>query len=169
MRYLIIIFVLFALLVLQTGVLGNLGLGKAGSLPLLYVLITVMLAKFRQGLFTALAAGVMLDLASATRAGTITVAMLAVLGLVYFVINKVITRELNRFILVVCIILGTIAFSVSVVLFNRVLNLVNLGIMLDWRFILGRKLILDLTVNLIFAYPILLLYEFIRRQKLSQS
>jgi hypothetical protein len=164
MRYAALFLTLFLLLTIQGGLISHLGFGAAGNIILLFLTVSVILSDFEEILFVCLVGGLMMDLVSASRAGIIVVCFLAVFGSIYLFIKKIVPRDPNRYILYICVIISTVVFTLVFVLCNISLSFLHLESALDWKFMLGKKLILDLIVNIILVYPIFLMYEFIRKK-----
>lgn len=146
-------------MIIQQGVLSQLGLGAVGNLLMVLVVIATVSEKFEYGLLAAIIAGIVLDLASASRDGTMVICMLVVTTAVYFTVNTLLTRREDWMILVSSVSMGTIVFMVAFILISKLFAILHLGQPADTGFILGRKLLLDLVVNLILTYPVYWLYN----------
>jgi hypothetical protein len=163
MKYLVIFLFLFLLLTLQAGFVSNLGLGTIGNLCLLFAISSVILGDFEESFFTCIAAGFMIDLVSASRAGIITICFLAVFGFTYIFTNKFVQREASRLILFILALANTLLFSLIFLIVNHFLNYIHLGTMVDWKYILGKKLFVDLIFNIILIYPVFMLYAWMQK------
>lgn len=163
MKHVIATLSLFLLLVVQTGILAQLGLGAVGNLMLLFTLMAVVSSDVQEGLITAIIAGVMLDLASGSRDGTLLICFLACFGFTYAYIYKFVPRDTNRLILLSCVAINTVLFAIVFVFVNKFLVVLGLDTLVDWKFVLGKKLIIDLVINVIFAYPIFVYFSYIKK------
>lgn len=159
-RYIIIFVLLFILLALQGGFINNLGFGSFGNLILLYTVTTVILGTFEESFFTVLVGGLMLDLVSGTRAGLSIVSLFAVFGFTTLLVTRFTQKEPNRWILFLCVSAGTIIFNATFAGLSQLLAVMHLANVLGFDFALGKKLLLDLVVNLVLAYPFLYIYNF---------
>lgn len=154
MKYFLYIAALLALLVLQSGLVGHLGFGTVGNLPLIFVVLAVTLLETRESLVLALICGLMLDFVSGSRDGTMMICMLAVFGFSYFYMYKLVPREPNLPILFSCVLFNSIVFAFVFVLANRLLSELRLDTAVDVGYLLGKKLLSDAAANLVFAYPV---------------
>src|SRR5581483_6329931 len=111
MKYVLYIAALLVLIILQSGLIGHLGLGEVGNLLMIFVVIAVILLETKEGLILALAAGFMLDLVSGSRDGTLMICMLAVLGVSHFYVYKLVPKEPNQLLLISCVLVNTIVFA----------------------------------------------------------
>lgn len=159
MKYVILVVALFILLVIQTGLLPQVGLDGIGNLILLFVIVTILFSEIHDWLPVAIIAGLALDLASSSIAGTATLAMIITGFAIFGLINKVMAREANQLILLICASLGTIIFSISFLLINKLLNVLGTGAAISFEFVLGRKLLFDLIFNLVLIIPIFYYYQ----------
>jgi hypothetical protein len=162
-RYGLYILVLFLLLVIQAGLVAELGLGMVGNLLLLFTIVAVVLTDVEESLAIALLSGFMLDLVSGPRDGTFMICFVACFGFTYFFIYKFVPREPDRIILFSCIVLNTILFAICFVVVNKLFVLIHLDTAFDWHHVLGKKLLLDLGMNTILAYPVYLVYLLVQK------
>jgi cell shape-determining protein MreD len=154
MRYFLQVITLFVLLVLQGGIVNRLLPAAGGNLVLVYVILASIAVGLVDGISLALVGGLMLDLSSRSLAGVSMIAMASVFGLSYFLINKFMPREPNAWVLATSVVLGTVVFDLVFVIIISLLHVVHIAPAADWKYIFGSKLLLDLAVNLFFAYPI---------------
>src|SRR5438477_196997 len=111
MKNLIWFIAIFILLVLQAGVLLPLHL-SAANLILILVIIVALLSDFNFGVGLTLVSGLLLDFISGSADGIATMSLLSVFLLVYFVVNTVLSREANRWIVFTAIFGGTISYFI---------------------------------------------------------
>ena len=159
MRYLTLLVAIFFLLVLQAGVLAEFGLSNLGNLVLLFVVISIMSGDLKEGLFVALLAGIMLDFISGTVDGTLILVLITIFGFTRVFITKFIPKESSPIVLLSSIALNTVLFALSFLIINKFFTLIKIDSAADWKFVLGMKLVWDLLINLIFAYPIFWFYN----------
>jgi hypothetical protein len=167
MKYFLFGLTIFLLLLLQGGIINHLGLGAVGQILVVFTTIVVLMGQINEAWFTVLFSGLMLDFMSGTVDGTMVLCMLAVFFGTYVFVTKFISRELNQLTLIISIVGSTVVYSLALVIVNLLFSKLNIDQRLDYDFILGRKLLFDLITNLIFAYPILSLFNQLQRFKIK--
>ncbi len=162
MRGLIWFSSLFILLIIQGGVLVPLHLSPV-NLILIIAVVAVLLADFNLSLGLTLTGGLLLDFVSGTPDGLVTMSLLVVFLLLYFVVNSVLSRNVTLVILFSSVATATIAYFILFLLFNRLFGLLGLHSPLSVSFLLTRQLPLTLFFNLLLTYPVLQYYLWIQK------
>lgn len=157
---------LFILLVIQAGVLMPLHLAPV-SLILIMVVVSALLADFNFGLGLSLAGGLFLDFASGTPDGLITMSILCVFVLLYFIVNSVLARDASQIILFTSVASATIAYFIIFLLLDQIFGLFQLTADLGYKYVLTVQLPLAVLFNLIFTYPVLKYYLWIQKTTLK--
>ena len=141
------------LLALQTGVLLPLHLIWV-NLSLILVVVATLTTDFDTGLGIAAISGVLLDLISGSRDGTITLSMLVIFLLLYWILHSVVSREPNQLTLLVSVAGATCAYFLLYLVFNGVSGL---------EYFLGAQMLLTIILNVVFTYPVLQYYLMIEK------
>lgn len=132
------------------------------NLILILCAIAVILSEFELGIFIALIGGILLDFSSGTPDGLITISLLAVFLVLHFLLNEILSREPNRFILFAAVALGTVFYFGAFLAVDRLFGLFNLKSGIDIRQLLTIQLPLMLVFNSLFTYPVLKFYSFVK-------
>jgi hypothetical protein len=157
---------LFLLLIIQAGVLIPLHLAPV-NLILVTVAVAVLLADFNLGLSLTLIGGLLLDFSSGSPDGLITMSLLAVFLVLYFVVNTVLAKEPNQKVLFTAVFTATIGYFLFFLLFNQLFSLFHLSTSLGNQYLLTRQLSVTLLFNLILTYPILKYYQWVEKLTLK--
>ena len=161
MKYIIYFLAIFLLLVIQQGILMPLGIMPV-NLLLVFAVTAMLIADFNTALGITLACGVLLDLASGTADGLITMSLVSALLILYFLLNSWVSREANRLVLFSAVAGTTVLYFFLFMVFNRIFAVFNLGQNLQLNYFFLRILPLSLLFNLIFTYPIFLYFSYVR-------
>jgi hypothetical protein len=153
MRFAIWILAVFILLALQAGVLLPLHIAPANVILILLVLV-LLLDSPQTALTIAGAGGVMLDFLSGTGDGLFTLSFLAVTGLMYFLFEVFLNRDLNNWIVAGSVAAATWLFALILFVGNWVFNWFGLGAGLDISSFAWQYVVLSLLFNLVLTYPI---------------
>lgn len=167
MKYFFLGLIIFLLQVLQGGFINQLGLGPVGQILVVFVTVMVMWGEPNEVWFCVLFSGLLLDFLSGLVDGTHMIAMLGIYGLASWFVIKFISRELNRFTLLIAVLGSTIIYSITIVLVNLLLSRLHIDQRLDYTFILGKKLGIDIIANLLLAYPVLSLYGLMKKYQVK--
>ena len=124
------------------------------NLVLVLIIAAVLLADFNTGLGLTLAGGLLLDFISGSPDGLVTMSLLGVFLLSYFIVNSVLSREVNQFILFTSVAGATLSYFILFLLFNRIFGFFHLDTPLGFRYIFTVELPLMLLFNIIFTYPV---------------
>jgi hypothetical protein len=162
MRPIIWFLSLFILLIFQAGVLAPLHLAPI-SLILIMIVAAALLADFNSGLGLTLIGGLLLDFSSGVPDGLVTMSLLCVFLLLYFIVNSVLAREPSQIILFSSVASATIAYFVIFLSLNQIFSLVHLTTNLGVKYVLTVELPLSLLFNLIFTYPIFQYYLWVQK------
>ncbi|MEJ0021278.1 MAG: hypothetical protein WDN47_01710 [Candidatus Doudnabacteria bacterium] len=162
MRPIIWFLSLFLLLIIQAGVLVPLHLAPV-NLVLVMIVVAVLLADFNLGLGLTLTGGLLLDFVSGSPDGLVTMSLLGVFLLLYFIVNSVLAREVTQIILFTSVAVSTVAYFALFLIFNRIFGLFGLDTALDLPYMLSVGLPLMLLFNLIFTYPIFQYYLWMQK------
>ncbi|MEO8065304.1 MAG: hypothetical protein ABI643_00420 [Candidatus Doudnabacteria bacterium] len=150
---------LFILLVVQAGVLMPLHLSPV-NLVLIMAVVSTLLAGFNLGLGLTIAGGLFLDFLSGTPDGLVTMTMVCVFLLLYFIVNSVLARESSQIILFTSVAASTIVYFIIFLVMNRLFGIFRLSTALDYNYVFKVDLPLTLMFNLIFTYPVFKYYLF---------
>ncbi|OGE74188.1 MAG: hypothetical protein A3I07_01445 [Candidatus Doudnabacteria bacterium RIFCSPLOWO2_02_FULL_42_9] len=161
MRNIIWFFALILLLVLQNGILVPLHIISV-NLVLIVVAIATLLSEFNQGLIITLMGGLITDFMSGLPDGVMTISFLLAFLILHFILNEILAREANRFILGVAVLGSTLVYFFSVIFVSYIFSWFNLVTQIDFMYLLSSRLPLLLLWNLIFTYPILMYYTWIQ-------
>lgn len=153
MKYLLLIVAIFLLLVLQAGLVNQFIVG--GDLLLIFAVVSLILHYDRDSWFIFIVSGLLMDFTSGTIDGSMIICMLAVFAGIYVFLNKFVTREPNRLVLFSSVGFATVIFSMVLVLVNKFFVLIGIDRPLDYQYILGKKLLIDILVNAALCYPVL--------------
>jgi hypothetical protein len=157
MRPLIWFLSLFILLIIQAGVLVPLHLAPV-NLILIMVVAAVLLSDFGLGLALTLTGGLLLDFVSGSPDGLVTMSLICVFLILYFIVNSVLAREVSQIILFTSVAAATLVYFLLFFLFNQFFGLFHLATHLGVKYILTVELPLMLLFNLIFTYPVFQYY-----------
>lgn len=160
MRPLIWFLSLFFLLVVQAGVLEPLRFSPV-NLILIMVVVAGFLSDFNHGLGLAIAGGLLLDFVSGSPDGLVTMSLLAVFLILYFVVNSVFSREMNQIILFTTVAAATISYFIFFLLLDQLFRIFNLSTSLGLGYLLTHELPLMLVFNLLLTYPVLKYYQWV--------
>lgn len=152
---------LFVLLVVQAGVLEPLHLTPV-NLILIMVVVAGFLADFNHGLGLAIAGGLILDFVSGSPDGLVTMSLMSVFLILYFVVNSVFSREMNQMVLFTAVAAATISYFIFFLLFNQMFRMLNLSTNLGLGYLLSHELPLILVFNLLLTYPVLKYYQWVQ-------
>jgi len=158
MRNVIRFIALFLLLLIQGGILLPLHIGPI-SLILVIVAIAVILSDFNQGLVITLIGGLLLDFVSGSPDGLVSIALLAVFLIMHVVLNEILSREPNSYILAASVAASTVLYFIVFLVVDRLFGFLSLTQRPDIGYMLSVQLPLSLMWNLIFAYPIYKFYS----------
>lgn len=161
MRPLIWFLSLFILLVVQAGILEPLRLSPV-NLVLIMVVVVSLSADFNLGLGLTIAGGLLLDFVSGSPDGLVTMTLMAIFLILYFVVNSVLSREPNQMVLFTAVAAATISYFIFFLLFNQLLGLLNLSTSLGVGYLFTRELPLMLVFNLLLTYPVLKYYQWVQ-------
>ena len=161
MKNIIWFFALFLLLLLQAGILLPLHLAPV-NLILIIVSIAVILSDFNQGLVITIIGGLLLDFVSGSPDGLVSISLLTAYLLMRVVLNRVLSREPNRFILAASVAATTFLYFFAFLAADRLFSIINLIQSTDLLYLFTVQLPLTLMWNLIFAYPIFVFYSFVQ-------
>lgn len=162
MRPFIWFFSLFLLLIVQAGILIPLHLAPV-NLILIMVVSCALLTELNLSLILTLTGGLLLDFVSGTPEGLVTMSLLVVFLLLYFVLNSIIAREPNQIILFSSVAAATVAYFIVFLILNQVFGFLRLGTALDTAYILRHELPLTIFFNLMFTYPVFQYYLWIHK------
>jgi hypothetical protein len=151
---------LFLLLIVQAGVLLPLRLAPV-NLILVMILVAVLLSDFGLGLGLTITGGLLLDFVSGAPDGLITMSLLGIFLLAYFVLNTLLSRDPNQVILFTTVAGGTAAYIIFFLLFNQFFKIFHLGTPVGVGYLFKVELPLSLLFNLIFTYPIFQYYQWV--------
>ena len=157
MRNIIWFIALFILLLIQGGVLLPLHISPA-NLILIVVALSTILSDFRQGLIIALMGGLLMDFASGSPDGLITMSLLTVFLILHLILKEFLSREPNRFILIATVVSATLLYYIAFLAVDQLFGLIHLAEKTDVRYLLSVQLPLSIMWNLIFSYPIFQYY-----------
>jgi hypothetical protein len=149
-------------LIIQAGALVPLHLAAA-NLILIMVAVAGVLADFNLGLELALTGGLLLDFLSGVPDGIVTMSLLCVFLLLYFIVNSVLARESSRIILFTSVASASLAYFIIFLLFNQLFSLFRLTANFDIPYVLTVRLPLSLLLNLIFTYPVFQYYLLVQK------
>ncbi len=162
MKYFIYLIVIFFLLIVETGILGQFQfLPVVPYLLVIFSAILVPLEEKRLAIFTIAASGVILDFISGLPDGIMLLSLgfacLTSFVLVYWWLAK----EYNIGILFVSVGATTLVFIISVLIFSKLFSLMGLGSGIDYAYLIIHRFVWYLVLNLILTYPMYLFYLFL--------
>jgi hypothetical protein len=161
MRNIIWFLALFFLLLVQGGILLPLHLVPV-NLILVTVAMAVILSDFNQGLVITVLGGLLLDFVSGSPDGLISISLLVVFLIMRVVLNEILSREPNRFILAASVAGSTLIYFLTFLAVDRLFGFFNLTQKPEIGYLLSVQLPLTMMWNLIFAYPIFRFYSVVQ-------
>jgi|GEM_PF-3492007 hypothetical protein len=147
----------FVLLLIQGGILLPLRISPV-NLILVVVAMAVILSDFNQGLLITVMGGLLLDFTSGLPDGLISISLLVAFLILHFIMNEILSREPNRFILFSAVLAASIIYFIAFLAVDKLFGFIGLASRLDIRYILVVQLPLTVLWNSIFAYPIFRYY-----------
>lgn len=153
MRIAILIVAVFILLALQAGVLVPLGIVSA-NLVLILLVLALLLDSPQTAVTIAASGGVMLDFLSGTGDGLFTLSMLGVMGVMYFLFEVFLNRDLNNWIVAGSIAAATWLFAFILFGANWLFNWFSQGAGVNVSSFVTHYLAWSLLFNLLLTYPI---------------
>jgi rod shape-determining protein MreD len=163
MKYAIWAMAIFLLLILQSGFVNQLGAGPAGNLILIFCVMAAVWYPRNEALVICLIGGLMLDFSGNSTAGTMVVCLSVAALVVQLFINRFVPKNPGILILGAIVLVSTILFSASNIIFANLLHYLHLGTTIDWRYVLGKKLLIDLAANAILLYPVYLYFTLVEK------
>jgi len=161
MRNIIWFVALFLLLLIQGGILLPLHIAPV-NLILIMVAMAVILSDFNQGLAITLIGGLLLDFVSGSPDGLVSISLLTVFLIMRVVMNEILSREPSYYILAASVAVSTLVYFLAFLAVDRLFGIFSLTQKPEVGYILSVQLPLTIMWNLIFAYPIFLLYSFVQ-------
>ncbi|OGE80268.1 MAG: hypothetical protein A2660_01025 [Candidatus Doudnabacteria bacterium RIFCSPHIGHO2_01_FULL_45_18] len=159
MRNAIWILALFALVLVQGGILAPLKIEPI-NLLLVAVVSATILCTLNQGLLIVIVSGLFLDFLSRTPDGLVTASLLILFLILWFVLNEILAREPNLLIVFSSVAASTILFFLIFTLFN------SFFVQPDIRYIFLTQLPLTLLWNLVLTYPVFKYFFWIHEKSL---
>jgi hypothetical protein len=161
MRNIIWFLSLFILLVIQAGILLPLHISHI-NLILIVVALAALLSDFNQGLVITVLGGLLLDFLSGSADGLLSMSMVISFLIVHLLLNEILARDANRFILAASVGGATVIYFAAFIVLTQIFGWIGLAGEPDTRYLLSVQLPLSMMWNLIFTYPIFLFYTLIQ-------
>ncbi len=161
MKYLIWLFSIFFLLVIQIGALMPLQI-TAVNLILVFLVVAIVISDFDTSLAIALIGGVMLDLISGSADGIISMTMFSIFLIMYFILHTLLHKEPSMLILFSSVAITTIIYFFVFLGLNSIFLVFHLNHVMDYKYFFGDKLISNLFFNLLFTYPVYKYYSVVQ-------
>lgn len=153
MRNLLWFFAVLIMLFIQTGILFPLRLTPV-NLILIMVCSAALISEFNTGLIIAMIGGLLMDFLSGSPDGLITASLLFVFLILYFVLNSLISREPNRFVLFSAVAVATVGFFAFFLGFNQVFSFFKISNSINLEYYFSVQLPIALVLNLVLTYPV---------------
>lgn len=153
MRIAIWIVAVFILLALQVGILVPLSIAPV-NLVLVLLVLALLLDSPQTAVVIASTGGVMMDLLSGAGDGLFTFSLLGVTGIMYFLFEVFLNRDLNNWIVAGSIAAATCLYALVLFGVNSVFGLFGHGAGFNFSNFITQYVVWSLLFNLLLTYPV---------------
>lgn len=167
MKWTVLFLSLFLLLVVQASLSSFLTPFSFANLILIFVVMVSIFGSTKELAVVTVISALMLDFSSGLTDGLLMTSFIASVFLIRIMVNWFFSKEEDVKVLLGSVFFATVSFFLVTLLINQLFGIFNQAYVLDYYFLLTRKIWLDLFLNLLFTYPIMYFYFFL--QKLTKT
>ncbi|MDP4001121.1 MAG: hypothetical protein Q8P83_02685 [bacterium] len=163
MKWIVLFLSIFFLIVVQASFSSFLAPFSFANLVLIFVVMVSIFGSTKEVTVVTVISALMLDFSSGLTDGLLLTSFIATVFSIRLMVNWFFSKEEDIKVLLGSVFFGTVIFFLVTLLINQLFGIFNQAYVLDYYFLLTRKVWLDLFLNLVFTYPIMYYYFFVQK------
>ena len=159
-KWLFLFFFVSVLVVLQAGFFMEVPWLLGFNIVVVYAIVTVVRADYKEAAFVVILSGLLLDLYSGLLDGTLTLSLILSAFLVSFLSRSLLAPYSGRLMMFMAAGIGILSFNLSVLVITLVLSLFNLASVSSVAFAVWSKIWMELITAVVLVPVSLYIFEF---------